>query len=102
MQHEPRFFTAKAAAAWLREHGVQCSLSSLNRYASEGTGPAFHKDNVRRIYRREDLEAYATARLGEPVHSVAEHKARRLHEPKTGLIKAREAHDKIRRLKAVR
>jgi hypothetical protein len=74
------WFTSKAAAQYLTENGVPRSVATLNREAYEGTGSRFHKIGCRRMYRREDLDAWLAAKLGTPVQSIAEYKARQLQK----------------------
>lgn len=55
----------KMASAYLFEvHGVQLSPATLAKLAVIGGGPPFRLDGRFPLHDREDLDAYATARLG--------------------------------------
>jgi hypothetical protein len=61
------------AARYIREyHGIPCSLATLAKYACIGGGPAFRKAGKFPIYSRDDLDAWASQRLGALVHSTSE------------------------------
>jgi hypothetical protein len=61
------------AARYVREtHGIPCSPATLAKYATIGGGPPFRKAGKFPIYSRDDLDAWAKARLGKLVHSTSE------------------------------
>jgi hypothetical protein len=60
------------AARYVREsHGIPCSPATLAKYACVGGGPAFRKAGKFPIYSRDELDAWANARLSEPVQSTS-------------------------------
>jgi hypothetical protein len=61
------------AARYIREsHGIPCSQATLAKYACIGAGPAFRKASKFPIYARNDLDAWASQRLGKLVRSTSE------------------------------
>ena len=66
------------AARYLRErYGIPCASTTLAKYACiSSDGPAFRKAGKFPIYSREDLDAWASQRLGERVRSTSELVAR--------------------------
>ena len=55
------------AARYIREaHGIPCAPATLAKYACLGGGPPFRKAGKFPIYVRDDLDAWALQRLGEP------------------------------------
>ena len=57
MKHDSNYLSTRKAAAFL---GL--SPRTLDRYRVSGAGPAFHRFGIRILYRRDDLEAWASAR----------------------------------------
>jgi hypothetical protein len=67
------FLRRADAARYLREaYGIPCVATTLAKYACIGGGPAFRKAGKFPIYSRDDLDAWAKQRLGEPVRSTSE------------------------------
>jgi hypothetical protein len=61
------------AARYIREtYGIPCVPTTLAKHAVVGGGPAFRKAGKFPIYSRDDLDAWANARLGKLVHSTSE------------------------------
>jgi hypothetical protein len=61
------------AAHYIREkHAIPCSPATLAKYACIGGGPPFRKAGKFPIYSREDLDAWASDRLGKRVLSTSE------------------------------
>jgi hypothetical protein len=61
------------AAQYIRvAYGIPCSPATLAKYACRGGGPVFRKAGKFPIYYRDDLDAWAKARLGKLVHSTSE------------------------------
>lgn len=61
------------AARYIREaHGIPCAPATLAKYACLGGGPPFRKAGKFPIYVRDDLDAWALQRLGEPMRSTSE------------------------------
>jgi hypothetical protein len=73
MEARPAFNVRRAEAArYIREyHGIPCAPATLAKYACIGGGPAFRKAGKFPIYSRDDLDAWANARFGEPVKSTS-------------------------------
>jgi hypothetical protein len=72
------------AAHYLREaHGIPCAPATLAKYACVGGGPAFRKAGKFPIYSRDDLDAWARSRLGEPVKSTSVLSSRLRRSPTT-------------------
>jgi hypothetical protein len=60
------------AARYIREtYGIPCVAPTLAKYACLGGGPSFRKAGKFPIYSRHDLDAWANARLSEPVQSTS-------------------------------
>ncbi|WP_205648926.1 hypothetical protein [Acuticoccus kandeliae] len=60
-----RYFSRVAAAQYVCEnYGFSCSPKWLAKLACVGGGPAFHKAGRYTVYAAEDLDRWATARIG--------------------------------------
>jgi hypothetical protein len=68
----PTYMRRADAAHYIRTYGIPCVASTLAKYACRGGGPAFCKAGKFPIYSREDLDAWAIARLGKLVHLTSE------------------------------
>jgi hypothetical protein len=67
MHQHPRYFRREDAAAYLTEtFGFPVSRAWMAKLASQGGGPVFRKAGRVPLYAKEDLDAWATARLSEP------------------------------------
>ena len=64
----------EAAAYTTRTHGIPCSPKTLAKYATVGGGPAYVKAGRIPLYSREDLDAWAEARLSPKVRSTSEYR----------------------------
>jgi hypothetical protein len=53
------YLTRKEAAEYLRKKWFPISAASLERYASDDTGPPYHIRGARALYDRADLDAWA-------------------------------------------
>ncbi len=63
----PTRLRSRAASVYIAEvHGVAVSEQTLNKYRCIGGGPAFRKFGRIVVYDRDDLDAWALARLGSP------------------------------------
>jgi hypothetical protein len=61
------------AAAYVRaKFNIPCAASYLMRLASIGGGPSFRKAGRYPLYSREDLDAWASAKIGPKVRSTSE------------------------------
>ena len=66
----PRAFLSRAEAAeYVRSQGLPLARGTLQKYATTGGGPRYHKFGQRCVYRREDLDAWMETKLGRPVTS---------------------------------
>lgn len=73
---------AEAAVEFLRRseaaeyisgrYRIPCSFKTLTNLAWKGGGPQFRRAGRITIYAREDLDAWAMARMSRPVASTAE------------------------------
>jgi hypothetical protein len=63
---------AEASAYLTRERGVPVAVATLAKLASTGGGPLITYFGRIPLYKPDDLEAWAAAKLGPPVHSTAE------------------------------
>ena len=73
-----KLLDARAAATFLRE---QCGLPNmsppyLGKLRTMGGGPAFQKFGTKVLYQPENLQAWATEKLGPLLHSSAEARGR--------------------------
>src|SRR5262249_10579249 len=62
---------ADAARYISKTYGIPCAATTLAKYACIGNGPVFRKAGKFPLYSREDLDAWARSRLGEPVQSTS-------------------------------
>ena len=53
----------------MQSHGLPLARGKLQKYATTGEGPRYHKFGQRCVYRREDLDAWMATKLGRPVTS---------------------------------
>jgi hypothetical protein len=61
------------AAEYIREtYNLPCQPGSLRTMAHKGTGPAFRKGSRFPLYSREDLDLWASAKIGPKVRSTSE------------------------------
>lgn len=61
------------ASDYLRiAHGITIAPATLAKMASIGGGPAYNKANRTPLYPVEELDRWASARLGNLVHSTSE------------------------------
>jgi hypothetical protein len=68
----PRYMLRADAAPYLREtYGIRCVAQTLAKYACTGAGAAFRKAGKFPIYSRDDLDAWASSRLSEPMQSTS-------------------------------
>ena len=63
------FLSRAEAAEYVQSHGLPLARGTLQKYATTGEGPRYHKFGQRCVYRREDLDAWITTKLGPPVTS---------------------------------
>jgi len=53
----------------VQSHGLPLARGTLQKYATTGEGPRYHKFGQRCVYRRENLDAWMATKLGRPVTS---------------------------------
>lgn len=70
-----RYLRRAEAARHLREQGLPCSEKTLAKYAVIGGGPIYSKFGRYPVYIAEDLDAWAQARIGNPVSSTSDYAA---------------------------
>ena len=63
------FLSRAEAAEYVQSHGLPLARGTLQKYATTGEGPRYHKFGQRCVYRREDLDAWITTKLGRAVTS---------------------------------
>ena len=69
MTTDRAFLSRAEAAEYVRSHGLPLARGTLQKYATTGGGPRYHKFGQRCVYRREDLDAWMETKLGRPVTS---------------------------------
>lgn len=76
-QTQPPRLSRKAASAYLRDHhGLTVAVATLAKMATQGDGPAYHKPSPRRsLYATDELDAWATAKLGRALASTRDREA---------------------------
>jgi hypothetical protein len=72
MDEKPRLRRTDVPAYMLEKHGIPVALATLNKLATTGGGPAMQYAGRIPLYRREDLDAWASERLSKPVRSTSE------------------------------
>jgi hypothetical protein len=72
---EAKFLRRKEAGAYLQRTFGFCTAKSLAHYAARGGGPAYRKAGGVVVYTREDLDAWAQAKIGQPAVTAAGHRA---------------------------
>jgi hypothetical protein len=71
----PRIRRKEAAAYLFETHGVPIAVATLAKMATVGGGPAITYFGRVPLYALSDLDAWAAAKLGQPVGSTSERKA---------------------------
>ena len=54
------FLSRAEAAEYVQSHGLPLARGTLQKYATTGEGPRYHKFGQRCVYRREDLDGDQT------------------------------------------
>jgi len=75
MTNKPRLRRKEAATYLIEVHGVPIAVATLAKMATVGGGPAITYFGRIPLYAREDLDAWAAAKLGRPVGSTSEKQA---------------------------
>jgi hypothetical protein len=69
---KPRLRRWEAAEYLERVHGITIAVATLAKLASVGGGPAYHKSNRTPLYPRDELDRWASERLGNLINSTSE------------------------------
>ena len=69
------FLSRAEAAEYVQSHGLPLARGTLQKYATTGGGPRYHKFGQRCVYRREDLDAWMATKFGRPVTSSSDAEA---------------------------
>ena len=68
-----RYLRRAEAAAYLRQtYGARCSHTYLDKLASIGGGPTFHRFGRWPVYDVTDLDAWATSRMRGPLRKASD------------------------------
>ena len=73
--HSAKFFRRKAAGEYLKSKYGFGSERTLAKLACIGGGPIFQKAANAAIYKPEDLDAWALAKIGAPQRSTSDREA---------------------------
>ena len=65
------FLDRREAAEYLTARGLRVSKNTLQKWVTTGGGPVYRRFGLRAVYLREDLDAWASAKLSEPRSSSA-------------------------------
>jgi len=65
------YLSRPEAADYLTAKGLRVSKNTLGKLATVGGGPMFRKFGARVVYTEHDLEAWAKARLSDPVANTS-------------------------------
>lgn len=71
---ENTFLRRDEAANYLKAHFRFGAKKTLDKLATVGGGPAFHKVGNVTLYERAELDRWAMEKLGQPVTSTAAYK----------------------------
>ncbi len=78
----PPFMQSQAASDHLKNHwGLRASKKTLDKLASVGGGPEFHKAGHARLYTPEALDAYARSIIGPAQTSTAQNEVKERKRP---------------------
>lgn len=61
-----KFLERTEAAAYLTARGLRVSKLTLGKYATTGGGPTYQRFGLRAVYTRQNLDAWADAKLSAP------------------------------------
>jgi predicted DNA-binding transcriptional regulator AlpA len=70
----PKLLTRQRVTEYFKTtHGIGISPLTLDKYASQGSGPAYYKFGSRRVYYYPaDIDAWVQMRLGRPFRSTSD------------------------------
>ncbi len=63
---EISYLERSEAAEYLSARGLRVSKNTLQKWATTGGGPNYRRFGLRAVYTREDLDAWANAKLTAP------------------------------------
>jgi hypothetical protein len=69
---KPRLRRAEASEYLMQAHGLPVAVATLAKWATVGGGPGFQKAGVTPLYPRDELDRWATERLGRLMRSTSE------------------------------
>ena len=72
-----KYLSRKAAGEYLKTTYGSGTANTLAKLASIGGGPVFRKASRRVLYEIPDLDAWAQAKISEPIRSTAEFRRRK-------------------------
>ena len=67
-----KYLNRAEAAARVRNRGLPCSPLTLQKYATTGDGPKYHKFGGRVAYSEEAIDEWISERLGAAIRSSSE------------------------------
>lgn len=68
----PEYLTRTEASDYLHSKGYPVAKGTLQKLASVGGGPIYHRFGHRALYKAESLIAWAQSRLSKPISSTSE------------------------------
>lgn len=66
-----RYRRTEASEYLEKMHGIPVAPATLAKWASIGGGPAYQKVNRTPLYPRDELDAWATEKLGDPIRNTS-------------------------------
>jgi len=71
MTNTDTFLDRNEAADYLTGRGLRVSKNTLGKWATTGGGPVYRRFGLRAVYCKEDLDAWAAAKLTAPRGSTS-------------------------------
>lgn len=68
----PEYLTRAEASDFLQSKGYPVAKGTLQKLASIGGGPDYHRFGHRALYKADSLIAWAQSRLSKPISSTSE------------------------------
>lgn len=69
---DSNFLERSQAAEYLTARGLRVSKNTLQKWATTGGGPTYQRFGLRAVYTRQNLDAWADAKLSAPRCSTSE------------------------------
>lgn len=69
---ESNYLERTEAAEYLTARGLRVSKTTLGKYATTGGGPTYQRFGLRAVYTRQNLDAWADAKLSAPRCSTSQ------------------------------